>query len=62
MDSCVRQDSFTRQGIYGHKHFGWAKARRQAPPLPHGSYATAVGIESKIDLTGFIKSSISGMI
>ena len=20
---------------------GWAKARRQAPPLPHGSYATA---------------------
>ena len=25
------------QGII---HFGWAKARRQAPPLPHGSYAT----------------------
>ena len=27
--------------MYVHKNFGWAKARRQAPPLPHGSYATA---------------------
>ena len=27
---------------YVHKNFGWAKARRQAPPLPHGSYATGI--------------------
>ena len=25
------------------KNFGWAKARRQAPPLPHCSYATVDG-------------------
>ena len=28
------------------KHFGWAKARRQAPPLPHGSYATEISAPS----------------
>ena len=41
-DSSVRQDSCTRQGIFVNKTFGWAKARRQAPLLPHGSYATAM--------------------
>ena len=44
-DSCVRQDSCTRQGIYVHKNFGWAKMRRQAPSLPHGSYATAMTLQ-----------------
>ena len=29
--------------IYMFINFGWAKARRQAPPLPHGSYATVAG-------------------
>ena len=43
-DMCVRQDSCTRQDIYVHKNFGKAKARRQAPPLPHGSYATGITV------------------
>ena len=30
--------------MYVHKKFGWSKARRQAPPLPHGSYATGFNL------------------